>query len=164
MGFFPPCFAHKNWLALAGQFFGGFGAVLIAAPSAQFWFLARVFGATVFVALLAYYVIKLMAGSRGRQFRRGAGNLQLIDSMGVGLGATVHLIKAGEKYLVISVTKERVDMLAEVEKIELAENSGTGFDSAQVPFGSLLAKLIKPKDQDGYGGQDGQSGQNQGGN
>ena len=120
-------------------------------PSAQFWVWFRVIGSTVFVCLLLYYVLKLMAGARGRQFRRASGNLQLIDSISVGMGTVIQIVKAGEKYIVISVTKERVTYLTEVERLEFAEEDGPGFDPAQIPFGAVLAKFLKPKDPNSTG-------------
>ena len=92
-----------------------------------------------------------MAGQRGRQFRRTSGSLQLIDSINVGLGTSILIIKAADKFLVISVSKDRVTLLTEVENIELAEESGQVFDPGQVPFGKILAKFIKPKDSNSSG-------------
>ena len=118
----------------------------------QFWFWFRFIGATVFVALLAYYVLKLMGGTRARQFGRIRGrNLQLIDSISVGVGTSIQIVKAGEKYLVISVTKERVTLLTEVEDLEFAEEAEPGFDPSQVPFGTVLAKFMKPRDPNSTG-------------
>ena len=144
----------ENWPATAnaaGQFFSVVPTAVLMLPSDQFWFWFRWVGATVFVSLLAYYVIKLMAGARGRQFKRTSGNLQLIDSISVGLGTSVQIIKAGEKYIVISVSKERVTYLTEVEHLEFAEEGDQVFDPSQVPFGAVLAKFLKLKDQDSTG-------------
>ena len=123
--------------------------VAILMAGTRFWFWFRFIGATVFVALLAYYVLKLMGGARLRQFRRGGGNLQLIDSLSVGVGTVIQIVKAGEKYLVISVTKERVTLLTEVENLEFAAEGEQSFDPSQVPFGTVLAKFMKPKDSTG---------------
>ena len=117
----------------------------------QFWFWFRFIGATIFVSLLAYYVIRLMGGARVRQFGRTRGNLQLIDSISVGVGTAIQIVKAGEKFLVISVSKERVTLLTEIEDLELAEESEQGFDPSQVPFGTILARFMKPKDPDSTG-------------
>ena len=117
----------------------------------QFWFWFRFIGATVFVALLAYYVLKLMGGARARQFRRTSGNLQIIDSISVGVGMTVQIVKAGDKYIVISVTKEGITMLTEIGSLEFEDESEQGIDPSQVPFGSVLSKFMKPKEQDSTG-------------
>ena len=145
--------AIQNWPATfqaVGQFFTNYPSFVMSPPSSQFWVLARVVGATIFVSLLAYYVIKLMGGARARQFRRSSGNLQLIDSISVGLGTSIQIVKAGEKFLVISVTKERVTLLTEVEKLDIAEEPDA-FDPAQLPFGKILQKFMKPKDGESTG-------------
>lgn len=145
--------ALSNWPALvtsAGQFFTNSPAFLTSPPSSQFWVFFRVIGATVFVSLLAYYVLKLMGGARARQFKRSSGNLQLIDSISIGIGTSVQIVKAGEKYLVISVTKERVTLLTEVENLEFSEETES-FDPTQLPFGKILAKFMKPKDGESTG-------------
>ena len=117
----------------------------------QFWFWFRFIGATIFVSLLAYYVLRLMGGARVRQFGRTRGNLQLIDSISIGVGTAIQIVKAGEKYLVISVSKERVTLLTEIEDLELSEENEQGFDPSQVPFGTILARFMKPKDPDSTG-------------
>ena len=135
----------------ASQFFSVLPTSFLMA-GAQFWFWFRFVGATVFVSLLAYYVLKLMGGARARQFSRASGkNLQLIDSISVGVGTSIQIVKAGEKYLVISVNKERVTLLTEVEDLEFAEEGEPSFDPSQIPFGTVLARFMKPKDPNSTG-------------
>ena len=146
-------FIAENWPATmsASQFFSIMPTALLMAGT-QFWFWFRFIGATIFVSLLAYYVLKLMGGARARQFGRVSGrNLQLIDSINVGAGTSIQIVRAAEKYLVISVSKERVTLLTEVEDLEFAEESGQSFDPSQIPFGTVLAKFMKPKDQNSTG-------------
>ena len=142
----------QNWPATisVGQFFTNLPVFLMSPPSSQFWVIARVIGATIFVSLLAYYVLKLMGGARARQYKRSSGNLQLIDSISIGIGSSIQIVKAGEKYLVISVTKERVTLLTEVENLELSEET-ENFDPSKLPFGKILQKFLKPKDGDSTG-------------
>ena len=152
MEIIPALLYAKNWPATmsASQFFSIMPFSFLMAGT-QFWFWFRFIGATIFVALLAYYVLRLMGGARARQFRRTSGNLQLIDSVSVGVGTTIQIVKAGEKYLVIAVNKERVTLLTEVSELEFAEESVSNFDPSQVPFGTVLARFMKPKDQDSTG-------------
>ena len=152
MSFNLTLFFAENWPATmsASQFFSIMPTAFLMA-GAQFWFWFRFIGATIFVSLLAYYVLKLMGGARARQFRRASGNLQLIDSISVGVGTSIQIIKVGEKFLVISVTKERVTLLTEVEDLELIEEGEQNFDLSHIPFGTVLAKFMKPKDSDSTG-------------
>ena len=143
----------ENWPATmsASQFFSIMPVSILMAGT-QFWFWFRFIGATIFVSLLAYYVLRLMGGARVRQFGRTRGNLQLIDSISVGVGTSIQIVKAGEKYLVISVTKERVTLLTELEDLEdLAQEGEQAFDASQVPFGTILARFLKPKDPNSTG-------------
>ena len=142
----------QNWPATnsVGQFFSNLPSFLMSPPSSQFWDIARVVGATIFVSLLAYYVLKLMGGARARQYKRSSGNLQLMDSISIGIGSSIQIVKAGEKYLVISVTKERVTLLTEVANLEFAEET-EHFDPSKLPFGKIFQRFIKPKDGDSTG-------------
>ena len=143
-------FASGNWpatLMSASQFFSNLPGVVLAVSFGEVMGLLRVLGATVAVSLLAYYVLKLMGGARARQFRRSGGNLQLLESVGIGVGTSLQLVKAADKFLVIAVSKERVSLLTELENIELDERAAQV--ESTVPFGSLLAKFMKPKDDNG---------------
>ena len=73
----------------------------------------------VFVALLAYYSTKLLASARGGRFGGAKRNLELLESIGVGTQSTVQIVRAGEKFWLIGVTKEQVTMLAELDREQL---------------------------------------------
>ena len=127
---------------------------LVASLSASQFFVAtmsstfvistlRLIGATIFVALLAYYVTRLMAGARLRKSRsRGKGTLQLIESINITRESGVHLVKAADKYMVVGVTKENVNLLAELSEEDLPEIPESTADQANVPFGKLLSRFI----------------------
>ena len=115
----------------------------------QFFSILRFLAATVFVALLAYYVTKMMAGKRG--LGRGGGNISLIETINVGGQAMVQLIKAGDKFLVIGVTKERVTILSEIDKEHINEPEPINFSYMDTPFGKVLSKFTQPKEKDDEG-------------
>jgi len=107
----------------------------------------RFFGATLFVALLAWFVTKKMAGARGAS--RETCNLSVVESIGLGGQAAVRLIKAGDKYLLVGVTRERVSLLAEIDKEQIIEHQVVEFSNVNTPFGKVLSRFVQPKDEPG---------------
>jgi flagellar biogenesis protein FliO len=108
------------------------------------WPMIRFFAATGLVAILAYYATRRLTGARGKLRRsNGGGNLEIIESVNVAGQAVVQIVKAGEKYLVIGVTKENITMLTEVEEI----NEPEPVEAAPSPFGKIFSRFITPKDE-----------------
>jgi flagellar protein FliO/FliZ len=124
-----PIYLTTNWpsqLDSAGQFFSIFLMVAI-------------------VAVMAYLSFRLLSSSRGG--RRGLSrNLQIIESIGVGIQTSLQIVRCGEKYLLIGVTKERVTMLAEIPKEQLTLTEGKNL-LADGAFDKVLKRFIK-KDTD----------------
>ncbi|MCL1846244.1 MAG: flagellar biosynthetic protein FliO [Defluviitaleaceae bacterium] len=113
----------------------------------MFWNALRFFGATILVAVLAWFVTKKMVGAN--RVGRKSGNLSVVESVNLGGMTTVQLVKAGEKYLVIGVTRERVTLLGEIDKEQIAEPDVTNFSHLNTPFGKVLSRFIKPQDTSG---------------
>ena len=115
--------------------------------------------AFVFVAFLAYYVTKLIANAR---FSAGAGrNIQVLEQVAISSQSTIQLVRAGERYLLIGVTKESINTLCEIPKEEITlkepgENpvgvsfgkffsgrfSAKGFSSDRKSFDNVLSRAI----------------------
>jgi len=110
-------------------------------PAFDWWPVFRTILATVFVALLAYFVVRMLALARGRMGR--GGNLAVIESIAVGNQSMVQLIKAGDKYLVIGVTREKVTILTELEDSQV--NVPDTVEVAITPFDSVLKRYLGPK-------------------
>ncbi|MCL1884787.1 MAG: flagellar biosynthetic protein FliO [Defluviitaleaceae bacterium] len=111
----------------------------------QFFNLLRFFGATLFVALLAWYCTKLLVGSRARMGRK-SGNLSVVESVNVGGQAVVQLVRVGDKFIAIGVTKERITLLTEVDKEHINEPEPVNLTSLDTPFGKVLSRFMQPKD------------------
>ena len=94
----------------------------------------------VFVAALAFWSTKLLASARGGKLRGSRRNLEIIESVGVGAQTMVQIVRAGAKYLVIGVSKERITFLAELGKddITLGERQGAPPEGA---FASILKRF-----------------------
>ena len=126
---------------------GGSGAA-----SDLFFAMFRFVAATGFVAILAYYVTKKMAGSNA--IGRKSTNISVIESVNVGGQAAVKLLKAGEKYLVLGVTRERVCLLSEIDKEQIIEPQAPDFSNLNTPFGKVLSRFVKQQDTDRQGNDD----------
>jgi flagellar protein FliO/FliZ len=111
------------------------------------WGFVQFIAATVLVAMLAYFVTKKMAGARGGMGRKG-GNLSIVDSVNVGGQSLVQIIKAGDKYLVIGVTKEQVTFLSELSEEQIKEYEAPDLKGLTSPFGKVFSRFITPKDEE----------------
>ena len=94
----------------------------------------------VFVALLAYYSTRLLGRARGGIVRSGKKNLEVLESVGVGAQSMVQIVRAGSRYLLIGVTKERVTLLIQLEESELRLSEASTF--AGNAFGETLRRFI----------------------
>ncbi|MDR0271842.1 MAG: flagellar biosynthetic protein FliO [Clostridiales bacterium] len=109
----------------------------------QFFSILRFFGATILVAALAYFATKKLAGSRMMGQRNG--NLSVLESINVGGQAVIQLVKAGDKFLVVGVTKENITLLSEIDKEHINEPERPDFKNLNTPFAKVLSRFIQPK-------------------
>ena len=91
--------------------------------------------AIVFVMLLAYYATRWLAGARN--LRHGKSNLKLIEGIAIGHQSSIQLVKAGEKVLLIGVTRERITFLTEVPREQILDHES---DIPMVPFEKYFRK------------------------
>ncbi|MCM1282116.1 MAG: flagellar biosynthetic protein FliO [Muribaculaceae bacterium] len=105
----------------------------------------------IFVLGITYLVTRWMGGF---QKARGSNrNLRIVETIGVGNNKMISIVEAGTKYLVVSIGKDEVHLLAELTKEELRDLSvleeNTGAVSTE-SFGEILDKLKEkwPKKQD----------------
>lgn len=92
----------------------------------QFFLLIIVFGVILF---LAYFSTKWIAsvrmGARKNNF------LKLISSMPIGGGSSLQLVKAGERYFLIGVSKENVTYIAEIDSNDIPKEEA---EKVKFPF------------------------------
>jgi len=94
----------------------------------------------VFVGLLAYVSLKIMGNAK---YARGAKrNLEVLESLGIGPGSFIHLVRAGNDYILVGVTKSQITSLTKVDPADL-KLPETG---AVIPFDSLMGRLLKKGD------------------
>lgn len=113
----------------------------------------RIILATVIVAAMAYFATKLLAISKGRARSTSKGNLSVVESIAVSSTSMVQLVKAGDKYLIIGVTKEKITLLTELNSNEVVEPEIQDLSAVTEPFNKVLSKFL-PKARDGQGNED----------
>jgi flagellar protein FliO/FliZ len=72
-------------------------------------------------------------------------NLQLVETLQIGNGKYVQIVKAGEVYLVIAVGKEEVSVLAQLTKEQLTELPETVEPPPAKQFKDILEKFKEQK-------------------
>ena len=105
------------------------------------WQLIVFLAATVFVLFLAYYSLRLLGGAKGI---RKSGNISIIEAINVGFQNNVALIRAGEQYFLIGVSRGRVTLIGEIDSTTVKEAEGFGYALHQnIPFENHLKKFFK---------------------
>lgn len=72
----------------------------------------------VFVLLLAYYLTKIV--SKKRMQVLNTKNIKILEMVSVGVGVSLGIIRVSDKYLLVSISKERVSLITELEENSLA--------------------------------------------
>lgn len=94
------------------------------------------------VLVLAFYSTKLIGSAKN--LKKG-GNIRIIESVGVGYNGAVQIIKVGESYYLLGVTKEKITFLKELDKDSIDLSKEKSFETG-VPFEKHLKKLFDRKD------------------
>jgi len=120
----------------------------LAPPVGQFF---SIFILIIAVCALAYYTTRLLGAARyGRYGRR---NIEIVESMGVGPQSFVHILRVGEKYVLIGVTRNQINAITELDKEQLSLTEGA---QAGGGFETLMGRFMK-KDEDERPPEDGQN-------
>ena len=102
----------------------------------------------IFVLFLAQYSRKFMERSKFGINRTS--NIRLVETLHIGFQNTVHILKVGEKYILVSASKDKVSFLCDLDKGDL------NFDDLpqnpiKIPFEKYMNKYFKaepPDDKD----------------
>ncbi|MCR5272162.1 MAG: flagellar biosynthetic protein FliO [Lachnospiraceae bacterium] len=105
----------------------------------------------IFIAVLAatYFVTRWIAGfEKSRSFNC---NLRVVETLRITTNKYVQIVKAGNKYLVLGIGKDEINLLGELDKDEVDESMGQPsvmFDKES--FAQILDKLKSkmPEKQD----------------
>jgi flagellar protein FliO/FliZ len=98
----------------------------------------------VFVLAITYFTTRWIGGYQKTHSNNK--NLAIVEAIRVGNNKTVCIVRAGKKYLVVSVGKDEVQMLTELTEEELTELPAEN-ELEQVPHESFQEVLNKLKDK-----------------
>ena len=104
-----------------------------------------------FVLLVTYLVTKWMGGFQNTRTKNK--NLKIIETISVGPNKMISLIQSGEVFLVVSIGKEEVHLLAQLTREQLTdfsfEETAAGNTFSQESFQEIFTKLKEklPKKQ-----------------
>jgi len=96
----------------------------------------------IVILSLAYVIIYLISNHYSKLMK--SKNMQVTESLSLGIDKALHLIKVGEKFYLISSTKQSVSMLCEVDPKEIAPQKQIIIEPHSA-FKDLLDKIIKQR-------------------
>lgn len=107
----------------------------------------------VFVLVITYLTTYWMSGvQKKRTYNK---NLKVIETISVGNNKFISIVEAGTAYLVVSIGKEDVNLLARLSKDELSDlsfennsNATAGNDNFQDILNKIKDKMPKSRDID----------------
>lgn len=96
----------------------------------------------IFVIGLAYYITKKLASLN--TLRMQGKNMKIIETLQVGVSQVIHLVKIGDKIIIIGVSKDKITYLSEVdgESIDLLADDTS---ENTLTFEEQLRKMLPKK-------------------
>lgn len=94
----------------------------------------------IIVVVACYYTTRFVAGKQVKNRRNG--NIELIETYSIAQNKYLQLLKVGKKYIVISVSKDNITLLTELneDEIEKFENNPV---QPQVSFKEVFNNILK---------------------
>ncbi len=97
-----------------------------------------------FVLCLAYYITKVVGTKRMQVLNTK--NMRIIEMISLGVGVSLAIVEVGGRHLLVSISKERVSLVAELDKETLIFNEK---GNSNYNFSEQFKKLLnKGKDND----------------
>ncbi len=90
----------------------------------------------VFVLVLAYYLTKVVANKR-MQVLNGK-NIKMLEMVSLGVGVSLGIVKVGNKHMLISIGKEKISLLTELDSDDLNFDDVSSMPNFQEQFKKLL--------------------------
>lgn len=91
----------------------------------------------IVILVAAYYTSKFIGGVKLGQMNTS--NFKVIDSYRIGPNKALQIVKVGNKYLLISIGKDSINYITELEESEIQIRDG--FNKEKQSFKQLLDKL-----------------------
>ena len=102
------------------------------------WFLSIIY-ALVIILILAYFAIKI--ASKTKRLSSANSNIKIIESVGIGYQSVIQLIKIGDKYILIGVSKDKITYLTEVDA-QYLDFSKEDSIANKIPFDKYLKNFL----------------------
>ena len=97
----------------------------------------------IFVAVLmiTYLTTRWMGGFQKQQSKNR--NLNIVETIRVGNNKMICIVRAGSKYLVVSIGKDEVNVLCELadDEVQIVPEDNIGFSVSQESFQEILNRL-----------------------
>lgn len=108
----------------------------LLATGGQLFYSFLVFG---FVLILAYYLTKIVASKRMQIMN--SKNIKVLEMVSMNAGVSLGIVQVGDKYFLVGMGKEKVDLISELEYKDLVFNEkGTLEYNFSEQFKKLLNK------------------------
>ena len=98
----------------------------------------------VIVLVVCYYTTRFVAGRQLVQKKMG--NFEVVETFAIAQNKYLQLIRMGNKYVVISVSKENISFITEIDETEICQMQ----NNTTVPgksFKELLSGLTKKSEE-----------------
>ncbi len=95
----------------------------------------------LFVLAITYFTTRWIAGYQKTQIHNK--NIRIVETLKVSPNNYVEIVKAGEKYLVLGIAKDRVELLTTLDQDEVIEREDDVLENVQIQesFQQVLDKL-----------------------
>ena len=102
------------------------------------WFLSIIY-ALIVILVLAYISIKFVSKTKGLSSANS--NIKVMESISIGYQSVIQLIKIGDKYILVGVSKEKITYLTEIDEQHLVfSKDDTAVD--KISFDKYLKNLL----------------------
>ena len=98
----------------------------------------------VIVLVVCYYTTKFVAGRQLVQ--KKIGNFESVETFAISQNKYLQLIRMGNKYVVLSVAKDSVNVITELEETEICQVQKDNFVSGK-SFKEILSLISKEKSE-----------------
>ena len=98
----------------------------------------------VIVLVVCYYTTKFVAGRQLVQ--KKIGNFEVMETFAIAQNKYLQLIRMGNKYVVISVTKDSVNVITELEEAEVCQVHKEDFVSGK-SFKEILSGFTRKEEE-----------------
>lgn len=89
------------------------------------------------IIMLAYFSARWINSAKNTAL--SGKNMNVIETRAIAPGASLQIVKVGEKIVLLGITKEKISFLTEINKTDIAEQE----NNIKNPFEDVLNKFMK---------------------